>query len=278
VLGDVAGGVRIMGAMDALATDVWRASPPRDPRSIGDLPARDYDALRYIASWYQVAQYQLEDAMFAGRSATIASRSVRRLAAAGYVAVERWNRVGVNLLRVTTRGRGALIERGSEERAIFVPEKAVALKDLAHHLWIVDTGRALQSVTAHLEVSPCWSLRRNLAALKPAAIPDLLALRSAPTGATEAAVAVEVDLGGEGLRNVLVPKLALLRETLAGWAGGHAAAIIVLTVGPRRIAALNAALERLAHRIPIVVLPLPRAFGKPALAGLRVTLTGILSE
>ncbi|HET8774703.1 MAG TPA: hypothetical protein VFP80_12955 [Thermoanaerobaculia bacterium] len=270
--------MRINPAMDALATDVGRAAPPRDPRSIGDLPARDYDALRYIAAWYQVAQYQLEDAVFAGRSATIASRSVRRLAAAGYVAVERWNRVGVNLLRVTARGRGALIERGGEERAIFVPEKAVALKDLAHHLWIVDTGRALQGLAARLEVAPCWSLRRNLAALKPAAIPDLLALRSGSAGATVAAVAVEVDLGGEGLRNVLVPKLALLRETLGGWAGGQAAAIIVLTVGPRRIAALNAALERLPHRIPIVVLPLPRAVGKPALAGLRASLADVLSS
>lgn len=264
--------------MGAVAMDGRTASPARDPRAAASLPARDYEALRYISAWYHVAQYQLEDALFADRSPTVASRCVRRLAAAGLVAVERWNKVGVNLLRATARGRGALLERGVDDHAIFVPEKAVALKDLAHQLWVVDTGLALRRLSARLDVAPCWSLRRKLAALRPAAIPDLLALRHGASGETEAAVAVEVDLGGEGLKNVFVPKLSLLRETLAGWAGDQAAAIIVLTIGPRRIAALVAALAALPHRIPVFVFPLPRMTGRAALAELRGMIAGVLSS
>jgi hypothetical protein len=250
-------------------------APLRDPRSATALPERDYDALRFIGAWYQVAQYQLEDALFADRSPTIVSRCVRRLAAAGYVAVERWNRVGVNLLRTTARGRSALLERGVDDGAVFVPEKAVALKDLAHQLWVVDTGLALRGLHARLDVTPCWGLRRKLAALKPATIPDLLALRYSACGETDAALAVEVDLGGERLKNVFVPKLALLRDTLHGWAGERPAAIIVLTVGPRRIAALNAALSETPHHVPIFVFPLPHAAGRAALAELRGMLAHI---
>jgi hypothetical protein len=264
--------------MGAHATDVPIASPARDPRTAACLPARDFEALRYISAWYQVAQYQLEDALFADRSPTVASRCVRRLAAAGYIAVERWNRVGVNLLRATARGRIALLERGVDDGAIFVPEKAVALKDLAHQLWLVDAGLALRRLSARLDVAPCWSLRRKLAVLRPAAIPDLLALRHSAGGETEAAVAVEVDLGGEGLKNVFVPKLSLLRDTLAGWAGDQPAAIIVLTVGPRRIAALDAAVAALPHRIPVFAFPLPRASARAGLAELRATLAHVLTS
>lgn len=258
-------------------TEVAHVSPPRDPRSTPGLPERDYEALRYIAAWYQVAQYQLEDAVFAQRSPTVASRCVRRLANAGYIAVERWNRIGLNLLRSTTRGRTALLVYGVDDSAIFVPEKAVAVKDLAHHLWIVDAGLMLRHLSLRMDVAPCWSLRRKLAALRPAAIPDLLAFRHALTGETEAALAVEVDLGGEGLKNVLVPKLTVLRDTLAGWAGEQPAVVIVLTVGPRRIAALNAALAALPHQVPVFVFPLPRVAGRPGLAELRAGLAHTLA-
>src|ERR1051326_3668885 len=171
--------------------------PTRDPRAANALPERDYTALQFIAAWYEVAQYQLEDAVFSGLSPTIVSRSVRRLRAADYIAVERWNRVGLNLLRLTTRGRAVLLDRGMSEDAIFVPEKAVAVKDLAHHLWIVDAGLMLQRLGARMKATPCWALRRRLAALRPAAIPDLLAFRLGSDDETEAVIAVEGDLGGE---------------------------------------------------------------------------------
>src|ERR1044071_10363230 len=84
-------------------------APPRDPRAAVVLPERDYAALRYIGAWYEVAQYQLEDAIFPERSPTIASRCVRRLLEARFIVVERWNRVGLNLIPLTSRGRAALL-------------------------------------------------------------------------------------------------------------------------------------------------------------------------
>jgi hypothetical protein len=252
------------------------AQSRRDPRTVLPLPDRDFDALAFIGRWYQIAQYQLEGAIFPNRSPTVASRAVRRLHAAGLIVVERWNRIGLNLLRLTAAGCSALLERGIDERSIFLPKKAVALKDLAHHLWIVDTGLMVTSVSPTMEVTPCWTLRRRLSALRPAAIPDVLALRASVDGEPEAALAIEVDLGGERLKNVLVPKLGVLRDTLTSWAAGQPAAIIVLTVGNRRLAALEAALLLQPHPVPIVVLPLPKQPNRPGLAALRQAMQSVL--
>jgi len=257
---------------NAIVAGLPLVAPARDPRAATTLPERDYEALQFTAAWYQVAQYQLEDAIFPDRSPTIASRCVRRLRAAGYIAVERWNRVGLNLIRVTARGRSALVDRGVSDEAIFVPEKAVAVKDLAHHLWIVDAGLMLRRLPVCVDATPCWGLRRRLAALRPAAIPDLLALRLGANGETEAAIAIEVDLGGERLKKVFVPKLAVLRDALAGWASGQPAAVIVLTVGARRISALRVAIEAQVHHVPAFVFALPPQPGRPGLAALRASI------
>ncbi|HUP60719.1 MAG TPA: hypothetical protein VNA69_09910 [Thermoanaerobaculia bacterium] len=262
--------------VDGVTVPASLVAPPRDPRSDTALPERDYAALQFTAAWYQVAQYQLEDAVFPNRSPTVASRCVRRLRMAGYIAVERWNRVGLNLIRVTARGRAALVDRGVSDDAIFVPEKPVAVKDLVHHLWIVDAGLMLRRLPVRIDATPCWGLRRRLAALRPAAIPDLLALRLGAEEATEAAIAIEIDLGGERLKNVFVPKLAVLRETLAGWASGQPAAVVILTIGPRRIAALRAAIEAQVHHVPAFVFALPAQPGRPGLALLRATLSAVV--
>jgi hypothetical protein len=264
--------------VDSVTALASLVAPARDPRADAALPERDYEALRFTAAWYQVAQYQLEDAVFPNRSPTVASRCVRRLRAAGYIAVERWNRIGLNLIRVTARGRAALLARGVDDDAIFVPEKPVAVKDLAHHLWIVDAGLMLRRLPVCVDATPCWGLRRRLAALRPAAIPDLLALRLGVGGETEAAIAIEIDLGGERLKNVFVPKLAVLRDTLAAWAYEQPAAVIVLTVGPRRIAALQAAIDAQPHHVPVFVFALPAQPGRPGLASLRSTLSGVIPD
>jgi hypothetical protein len=265
------------GPVTTVALESPPTLPRRDPRCVVVLPERDYEALRFIGAWYQVAQYQLEDAVFAGRSPTVTSRCVRRLLTAGFIIVERWNRIGLNLIRLTTRGRTALLDRGIEDERVFVPEKAVAVKDLAHHLWIVDVGLILRGLPVALDVGPCWLLRRRLAATRAAAIPDLLALRSDDDGATDAVIAVEIDLGGERLKNVFVPKLGVLRDLLASWAGQQTAAIIVLTVGPRRIAALTAALDAQPHPVPVAVFPLPSQPGRPGLAALRALFAKVVA-
>jgi hypothetical protein len=265
-----------MSALSPHQLTVRASGPRRDPRDVSRLPERDYEALSFIGAWYQVAQYQLEDALFAGRSPTIASRSVRRLHAAGCIAVERWNGIGVNLLRLTNAGRRVLVERGVDDAGIFVPEKAVAQKDLRHQLHLVDVGLALRRLPVQFDLTPCWALRRRLAGTQPAAIPDLLALRNDGRGAIDGAVAIEVDLGGERLKNVFVPKLSVLRHTLTQWAGGQPAAIVVFTVGARRIMALEAAMATQQHPIPIVAFALPAHPGRPGLTALREALQQIL--
>jgi hypothetical protein len=239
----------------------------RHPRDELDLPERDYEVLRYVMEGYQETQGNVDLALFPGHSKTPVSRSVNRLVAAGYLIVERWNRVGVNLLRGTACGRARLIERGIDPSTLFVPEKPVAAKDLAHHTWINEARLALQQ-HGLADVKPCWAVRRMMAALHPPAIPDLLGFQTAADGSTAGVLAVEIDLGSEPLKNVFFPKLDLLREMLTTQAAGQPAAILVLTVGPRRILAMEAGIADRLHRIPIVVMALPKASGRASVAEL----------
>ena len=236
----------------------------RDPRDEVDLPDRDYGVLRYVMEGYQESQANVDLALFGGDSRTPVSRSVHRLLAAGFLKVERWNRIGANLLRGTSQGRTRLIDRGVDASLLFVPEKPVAPKDLAHHMWINDTRLALSQVGL-VDVWPCWTLRRKLAGR---AIPDLLGFQADANGVTTGVLAVEIDLGSEPLKNVFLPKLTILRELLVAQASGQAAAILVLTVGPRRIQSLKAAIANRPHEIPIVVSPLPKTTGRASVCAL----------
>jgi hypothetical protein len=238
-------------------------SPPRtrrDPRDLVDLQARDYEVLQYIMEGYQETQSNVDEAIFPGTSKTPASRATRRLHAAGYVHVERWNGVGANFLRGTNHGRDALVARGVDASRLFVPQRPVAAKDLAHHLWINACRLALRK-RGIADVAACWLLRRRLADIRPPAIPDLLAFPLASDGAAAGVLAVEVDMGTEPLK-VFLPKLALLRDMIRGWANGKPACVLILTVGPRRILAMERRIAEQAHRIPAVILPLPTAEGR----------------
>jgi hypothetical protein len=66
------------------------------------LSARDLRALAWIGEGYEVAQYQLEAAVFGGLSPTVVSRFVRRAAAHRLVAVDRLYDIGMNRLRLTS--------------------------------------------------------------------------------------------------------------------------------------------------------------------------------
>jgi Replication-relaxation len=245
----------------------------RDPRDELDKPDRDYAALQYIMEGYQETQPNVDEAIFPGSSKTPASRGVKRLAAAGYIQIERWNGVGVNLLRGTRRGRDALVARGVDPSRLFVPERPVAVKDLKHHMWINDCRLALRQ-RGIADVTPCWTLRRKLAELRPPAIPDLLAFPTDAGGAVSGILAVEVDLGTESLK-VLIPKLTLLRDLLASWANVEPVVVLVLTVGPRRILAMEKAIADTSHEVGVVVLPLPKATGRAAVLELRALIAKV---
>lgn len=254
-----------------------------DPRDGIALPPRDYEALAFIGRGYEVAQYQLREAVFPGLSEVVGSRRVRRWAdpepelGLGLIAIDRWMRVGINRLRLTAKGRELLVASGvATEDELFVPSKPVALKDISHTLWINDLRvLALQGVPFRAtSIAPAWLLQRRLQPA-PAAIPDLLLTAKAAHGRKGRLLAYEVDLGTERL-SVFLPKLVLLTNLLQEWAGDEASAgvgVIVLTRGPRRLESLRRSIDELALAVPIVADELPSATGVAALNCLRALLS-----
>jgi len=206
-----------------------------DPRRSRPPSERDIAALTFIGEGYEVAQYQLHAAIFPNVSAVVVSHFATRAVRNGWIAVERWNRVGINRLRLTSAGRGVVVGAGGDPVALFVPKKPVATKDVAHTLWINDVRVALGTISERFDaVLPAWQLQRRI--VPPLiAIPDLLAVRSC---GTPFVFACEIDLGGERLRNVFLPKLKALHDLVASWSEGGHGVISVLTSTEQRAASI----------------------------------------
>jgi hypothetical protein len=248
-----------------------------DPRKGVRISERDIAALTFIGEGYEIAQYQLHFAVFSNVSAFVVSRFVTRGVRNGWIAVERWNRVGMNLLRLTRNGRDLLISKGGDEKALFAPRRAVATKDLSHTLWINDLRAALRAeVVGYDAILPAWQLQRRLSP-PPPAIPDLLAIKKA-TGAGFVC-AVEIDLGGERLTNVFVPKLRKLADMLSEWSGKEPSALVILTVGKRRAAVLRDICRAMGYeRRMFVVEELPTEKGAAALGRVQRFLRSVETQ
>lgn len=232
----------------------------RDPRATIELSARDLAVLRFIGMWI-CAQYQVAVALFAGLSETVVSRCIRRLLRLELISVTRWNRIGLNMLQIRTAGVRLLIERGiATEQELFVRRAPIAPKDLAHSLWIVDLSLAFALLPVGFDVFPCWALRRRFARQK-VPIPDLLAI----SRDGKRTIAVEVDLATERTK-VVFEKLKRLSAAVDQLRGDGEVAIVVLTLGSRRIDALRAGMPKGA--IPIVVDALPSVVGRPSVPAL----------
>jgi hypothetical protein len=238
-----------------------------DPRQPYRPSRRDFEAGLWIGKGYEVAQYQLHEAVFHGRSPVVVSRFTRRWRERGYLLVERWNRVGMNRLRLTARGSDVLHLHGAEPDELFVPSKPVAPKDLSHRLWINDLRVVLGRLPKKPElILPAWALERRFVPRLPA-IPDVLAVTR--NGSSSTVLAIEVDLGGEPLRSVFVPKLGVLQNVLRDFSKADASAILVLTSTERRRDAIAAATSDLDVSIPIAVETLPKECGREGLQALE---------
>jgi hypothetical protein len=242
---------------------------PHDPRSSPKLSKRDVDAFLFIGEGYEVAQYQLREAIFRGRSEVVVSRLVQRWGTRGFLTIDRWNNVGVNRLRLTAFGRDDLVMRGyAKESQLFAPRKSVALKDVAHTFWINDLRVVFRQAIPQFDlVLPAWALQRRFSPT-PRAIPDLLAVRSPHDGDAGLLVAAEIDLGGERLNGVFFPKLVRLRQLVREWAADAPAYIVVFTRGAQRAAHL-AQFASESDDVPISVELLPEENGRVALNTLR---------
>lgn len=244
----------------------------RDPRAEPPLLTRDAQALAFIGRGKEVAQYQLRAAIFPGRTEVVASRRVRRWMEQGLVVSDRLHGFGMSRLRLTEKGRDAVVAaKAATEEELFVPAKPVALKDLAHHLWINDlrvvAGEGLPFPSDR--IVPAWLLERTVTP-RPKAIPDLLLVQRPKGGSRGRMFALEVDMGGERLVATLLPKLKLLAATLEAWAGDDVTpAVLVLTQGPKRLASLRASIADAGFPVSVAADLLPRATGGEALACLR---------
>jgi hypothetical protein len=221
------------------------------------LRERDIEALAFIGRGYEVAQYQLHEAVFASRSPNVVSRFVIRATERGVIAAERLGGIGMNRLRLTRRGREFLVGRGIAEDELFAPAKAVALKDMAHTLAINDLRVALLGLKNPPSlISLAWYLQRRLSSAP--AIPDLLARWSGRAGIQGVLLACEIDLGCERLATVFLPKLERLRKLLSDAAGRDRAGIVVFTRGSQRIGLIEA---YSCGTIPIMPFALPHTSG-----------------
>lgn len=246
-----------------------------DPRVEPDLPKRDLEALAFIGRGWEVAQYQLREAVFPGLSEVVASRRVRRWAALKLVRVERWMGMGMNLLRLTPAGRDRVVEAGvAKERELFTPDRSVALKDLRHLLYVNDVRTlTLRGIPMPADlVRAAWALQRELQP-PPPAIPDLLLVGRRTERRPGRQLAVEIDLGGERLVATFLPKLRLLAEVLTGWADGGTTGVLILTRGSRRAVAIRTGIEDLGLDVPVLVEELPSASGAEALMCLEKVLS-----
>jgi hypothetical protein len=241
-----------------------------DPRRLPRLSERDIRGLLFIGRGYEVAQYQVHEAIFPGLAECIPSRWAQRMAKRGAIAIERWAKVGINRLRLTKPGLDLLAAHGARVDDLFTPRQATALKDVQHTLWINDLRVVLPSLSLAPDViAPAWLLQRQLGA-SAAAIPDVLAIRKPRGGERGFVLAVEIDLGAERLKSIFLPKLARLQVVAVDWSAGAPAAVLVLTRGRGRVAALRAALAE--SELPVLVRELPHDWGRPGLRQLAIAL------
>lgn len=249
------------------------ARPRRDPRDSVDLNEFDVAGLTFIGQYQTVLQGQLAEACYPGRSEAVVSRRVKRWRKYKLVGVERFMAMGCNMLFLTERGVAALEDGGhASSKVLFGRTKPIAVKDLAHHLTIVDLAiLAHRSVPfAASVIRPAWRLQRDIYP-PPPAIPDLLLATRHPRGAGQVLLAYEVDTSSEPLK-VFVPKLQILAGLLPDWADGGTARVCILTRGSGRAAALGRAVADLGVEMAVVLLP--RATGRASLVGLAEVLSG----
>ena len=229
------------------------------------LSRRDLQALASVGEGYEVAQYQLQMAIFGDLSPTVASRFVCRAVARGLLIAARMNDIGMNRLRLTPGGVHAVLEAGGNPLRMFAPRRPVAAKDWMHTLRINDLRVILMTqAQPPAELRTAWSLQRELAT---DAVPDLLGLWRGRKG-VDLLLACEIDRGTENLTSVFLPKLRLLSKMLHE-AADDRNAILILSEGERRMARLREAMEPLGR---VIVERLPTQSGPQGLADLRTRL------
>src|SRR5205085_4840864 len=136
---------------------------------------------------------------------------------------------------------------------LFPASGPVPAKDFEHTVEIVNAALAMcRRTPAPDELLPAWMVQRLFAG-KLAVWPDLLCLWKPHDGDAGSALAIEVDLGGEPVKSVLVPKTLELIGFLTAWTAGAPAAILLLTATARRRDSLREVLPQVVGAFPLVI-------------------------
>jgi len=217
---------------------------------------RDLAALTTIGVFRMLTRSQLQAWHFEAVSETVVRRFIDRMVERGYLGAERINRNGVQVVWLTQAGADLLVDHAGVSRAdLFSARGPAAAKDFDHTTAIIDAALAIERRGFRSDlILPAWALQRAQGG-RAEVFPDLLCLMRPSATEPGAALAVEVDLGGEPIGSVLVPKTEKLAAFLATY-GGSALAILLLTSGSRRRATVEQALRKASIAVSISVVEL----------------------
>lgn len=215
---------------------------------------RDIEAYVLVARFRMLTRQQLKAWLFEDVSETMVTRFFDRSTERGYLGVERLRGNGIQVCWLTKKGRDFLVDGGRAAASDLLPASgAVPAKDFEHTVEIVNAALAMRRrAPAPDELLPAWAVQRLFAG-KLTVWPDLLCLWKPNDGDPGSALAIEVDLGGEPVKTVLVPKTLELIGFLSGWTAGAPAAILLLTAGVRRRDSLREALAAAVGNFPLAV-------------------------
>lgn len=204
---------------------------------------RDIEAYTLVGRFRMMTRQQLKSWLFADVSETIVTRFFDRATERGYLGVERLHGNGIQVCWLAKKGRDFLVDGGHAPASDLFPAPGpVAAKDFAHTVEIVNAALAMHRRTpAPDELLPAWTVQRLFAGKLPV-WPDLLCLWKPRDADPGAALAIEVDLGGEPVKTVLVPKTVNLMKLLVDIVPDTPVAILILTFTARRSETVSAAL------------------------------------
>lgn len=215
---------------------------------------RDIEAYVLAGRFRMLTRQQLKRWLFADVTEAMVTRFFDRSAERGYLGVERLYGNGMQVCWLTKKGRDFLVDGGHAAAADLFPASGpVPAKDFAHTIEIVNAALAMHGRTpAPDELLPAWTVQRLFAGTL-TVWPDLLCLWRPTNDDPGSALAIEVDLGGEPVKTVLVPKTLELIGFLREWIGGAPAAILLLTEAARRRDSLRDALAPVVGDFPLAV-------------------------
>ena len=215
---------------------------------------RDIEAYVLVGRFRMLTRQQLKRWLFDEVSETMVTRFFDRATERGYLGVERLHGNGIQVCWLTKTGRDFLVDGGHAATAdLFPATGAVPAKDFEHTVEIVNAALAMRRrLPAPDELLPAWGVQRLFAG-KLSVWPDLLCLWRPCDEDPGSALAIEVDLGGEPVKTVLVPKTLELMGFLREWIGDAPAAILLLTATARRRDSLRNALDPAVDDFPLAV-------------------------